>query len=872
MREVRRVIRRAAWVAAAAALVVPAWAGGAAALSLGGVTVETSPDAARDHLARSLARHAQVELRSVLRPTEGDYKLVEVLLGMAREVLPGDTDLLRRQLEAAFQAGEGATALELTRQVVAADPRDTVAQLRLISGTIGRDHQNADDRLRAYERFVEDGRFDPSVRSRLALDAAMLLDERGDTDGYLRMLTRSLQLDPTHKEASFAAAMYVSQRLTNPRDRLDSMLVHLRADPVDPNTHLALARELAVHGAIRPARRFHDNAQRILQRAGSEGTSGSIERLVLQWEVDGPASVVSALSRELAIARAEAAREIERRRTAGLPVDDLRPPDSIRLGPEATRLMILAADAAGDEAAKRDAATGFVADMADQLRRLSDPLLRGNIPEAEALRVALLAVVQVQMTRLLAGVDVERAAEELAASDTLRERAPMDTAILEGWLALRTDRARDAIAVFEPLADVDPIALFGLARARDAVGDVDGAIGAYRRVVELYPLLPIAAWSRGRARTLGWTEDASVVAALERQAATVPTSIDRMVDRPQDFVRVTAELVDSGLEAIDRMMVRIRIQNTSEFPLSFGHDRTVSSRFLLAPAVEGLTPGIESLVAPEVVDLNRRLRLMPREQFEAIVWVDGGQTGWLIEALANRSTRLRWRAIQGFTLDQRGSFQPGVFGQIAETLPTTRRPLPESGEPIGSMPGRVASAGQSDLYRLAVVTRASVVRALVAPSFELDPRDLEALRQADGPMRPPPARAVPPPSAEQMRAVAEAFAARYPRLSPEVRAQLVMVLPHPRLAPGMELFDEVLASESEPLPLVAGIVTRAVSADDPLIVRGKDHPDQRVRLVAQLVADRLQRGERGYSQITADDLRAPSLRHGGQDRQGSGRP
>ena len=49
-----------------------------------------------------------------------------------------------------------------------------------------------------------------------------------------------------------------------------------------------------------------------------------------------------------------------------------------------------------------------------------------------------------------------------------------------------------------------------------------------------------------------------------------------------------------------------------------------------------------------------------------------------MEALANRSVRVRWRVIQGFQSDRRGTFIPGVMGLSTESAAVIRRPLPEA--------------------------------------------------------------------------------------------------------------------------------------------------------------------------------------------------
>src|SRR5262245_39862630 len=152
-------------------------------------------------IASQLERLALLDLRAVESPSAGDFAITEAILAIAQELAPGDTQIVRRRIEAAWNAGDNDALLDATRRIVELDPDDTVAQLRLITAKIGQ-VQVAQERLRLYEAFLgpKGEALDPSIRSRLALDAALLQRERGDEPGFVEKLKLAARLDSTNKD------------------------------------------------------------------------------------------------------------------------------------------------------------------------------------------------------------------------------------------------------------------------------------------------------------------------------------------------------------------------------------------------------------------------------------------------------------------------------------------------------------------------------------------------------------------------------------------------------------------------------------------------------------------------------------------------
>jgi hypothetical protein len=346
---------------------------------------------------------------------------------------------------------------------------------------------------------------------------------------------------------------------------------------------------------------------------------------------------------------------------------------------------------------------------------------------------------------------------------------------------------------------------------------------------------------------LGSKEDTAPIMAMEAAAAKIPSWIDAMALEPQRFVQLTAEVVARDPSAIDRATLRIKLQNLSQIPLALGSDRPLSSRLLLAPKLEAVSGGIIDLAKPEVAHIDRRIRLMPNESLTVDLWPDAGQCGLLMESLANRSVRVRWRVVQGFQSDRRGGFAPGVLGISTESAASIRRPLSEATLPPEGLTKQITEGPVNLIARLAMVTRADLIQPLLIPKVA-EPAP------ADPGLPAAPAQPAAPANDEAMKPVADALAARYAKLGPTERCTWIVTLPHARLAPVMQPVDQAMRAETDPTALILVLATRVIDPQDELLVRCNESDDPRVREAAMLVQQRLASPDMIYARWTAADL------------------
>ncbi len=797
--------------------------------------------------AREIARIAIIDLRSVNSPTAADYNAAMIILGLAHELDPENTTIIRRLIEAAHGAGNTDAVLEHTRALLMKDPTDAVATLRLISATIGRDHDTVESRLAAYERYISNTSLDASIRSRLALDEALLLRERGDDKGFKDKLGQSISLDSTHKEAAALAATFFAERVANdPAGRLDLLVNLLKADPVDPNIHLSIARELTIAGAYRAALRFHTNALTISSLISKPGDGAVVENTVLRWYSDGPAQVVKGLGDSLASERDKAARVIRSMIEARRPTDDATKPEDVYFPAAIGTVYLLAADAAGDRAALAGGMRDYSAQTEKLITGFRNPRSRGNMTDQQVARVIQEALAQLNTIRLWLDIDTEKYQANPDAIRGIRAGLPEVADVLDALWELRAGRPDEAISRCAPLLP-GRLARVTTGLALEKRGDTAAAIDMYRALVEAEPLTPGAAWARSRIKSLGGEPTSPKAPELERRVSDpiVPAWIDQMVVSPDHFLRLTATVPVVAADATTDVPIHITITNQSSIPLSLGADRPLNSRLLLVPKMEHVD--LEGLLRPEVLDLDRKFRLLPRETIEADLWTTPGQTGWFIDGMANRNLRVRWKVIQGFISEENAGFKPGPMCLTTETNAFVLHPLAASSLSSTELAAAIAGAPIESLRRLASVTRSHVLQPLIHPDPPLP--DPPAPRKGQPAL---PKIVIPP---MDLKPAAGAFTLRYPQLSPAHRAMILAIVPHSKLAPDLAALDAAARADQDPLIRCVFLSTRISDPKDEYLAAAAQSEDPRVRQVAEAVTARLASPSRFYARLTPQDLR-----------------
>jgi hypothetical protein len=717
-----------------------------------------------------------------------------------------------------------------------------------------------EERLAAYDRFLGDAgtSIDPSIRSRLALDAALLHRERGESERFVQRLTQAASLDPTNKSAASLAVGYYADRIPDdPLGQLQLLINLLYSDPFDPNVHMSIATLLAQEGSLLQSARFHNSGMALLNAADAVGPERDVERLALGWQLQGPASVVSEIDRRLQRDRSEAAAIYERDLRLDVPDDQLVPPETVHLNPLYEKMRVLAALSGGDFLQVERGLEELRAIATEQAAILQDPTRSLDpIEEQQRLLRATRALSDLQLMRAIANVQLDEFAVETQSLARIGPTFREALAPLAAWLAFRSGRPQEALEVADGIEQTDgpspPLQILrGL--ANEALGSVDTAVVIYRGLVASDPLGPIGAWARNRVLGLLQQTDPRTEAGkqMTEVAAAVPDWFDRMLGDSMRFMDFSIEAESATILPGEPVRLRLTLTNVSTIPMGVGGNRAINSRFLLMPAVDQRDDFI-GLAQPEVVEADHRLRLMPRESYEIIVDADVGFTGLLNSVNGSLLNRQRWRGVQGFELSARGNFIPGPLCRSDETASMLFQANPHARLSPAELASALRSETDPDVFSALTHAAATFFYRSVVPSVERERRrgDLIILddsrrdqRQFDVPEDAY--------TAGELAPLAEALAGAYASQPAAVRAYMLGALPSAAMVPAVAPFDNAVRATTE-LPestdpieraeFALVLLTRVADADDPLLSAAAGSSDTELRRVAIAGQRRLSAG------------------------------
>lgn len=813
-------------VGAAMALALPgAWAAtqldANADAALAPVQKDSLKATIEDVLASQVSRVALLDLRSIASPQASDYGVATLLLEMAGRTRPNDVELVRRRAESAWNWGDQAALDVATRRILELDPSDTMAQLRLLSSRFNA-LQTVEDKLAAFDKAGEAKSLDAAVRSRFLLDAALLTREQGDEQGFAKRLSRAIELDSTNKDAAVLALTYFESRRDDRWGRLDLITNLLLADPLDPQVHARLVREYASGGAYEQARRFMRNIAALLAQGQVDVPADTaLETTVLDILCDGPQRTYADMNARLTRARDQIAKHLKTLEDANQPTAGLPRPEEVRLDMDQEAVRLLCATMMGDQPGVATSIEELSQTAAKNVERLKDPLQRpADMGDEEAATFQRIAIARVEMWRLALGVALDKVEADLPAALGNEPDTVMDIAAIRAMVSARAGEADKALALVDAAEAEDPWLDIARSVALEAKGDIKGAIGALRKGQEAGPLSPqgtLAGVLADRLQTAHGiaapAERAQSKARLEMHASSIERWVDQMARESRWHQVIGVRLDAPEADALSPACATISVKNTSSRPLSLGAGKPINSRLLIAQSVDAAGRSLNLLASAEVVDAQRRLRLMPGEAVELRFALNDGPTGWLLETLSGATGQIRLRIVQGFEIKPNGAREPGPGCLETWSNAFTRRPLAETRQRPQDLARLISLATSDALPTLLIAARSHVV--------------------------------MPPP--EGVAEVVKALAERYPGLAPNERALVVAILPPAIEAPELQPLDDAIAKETDANVLGVAIVTRATSVDSPLLAAAKACEDVNVRRLAELHTERLTAGTACYA-------------------------
>lgn len=834
----RRVLIGVCGAAAVCAMGGPA-AGQQGGTGSGAAAAAPAASLSAARASREVARMAALDLQLTGGTNPRDFRIAALLLEIAHQLAPDDENILRLLIDAVSSSGDRAMLMATTTELVRRNPADTVAQLRLISGGIS-SKQDSDSRLEAYERFLNftdknGNKLDASIRSRLALDAALLLRERGDLRGFADKLALAAELDATNKDAASLAVAFFSEQSDDPVGRLALLINLLKADPFDPATHIAIARQLAAGDAVEQASRFYDTYGGVL-RSRFENLDPEIaaESATVLWSKEGAETLVRRMREEVEQARSAA--EVQRRQAieADKPLSEIPNPERVRLSPELERVRLAAALALGDDGQTDYAYVELARTYELQLQAAQD---RSNQPEGTTEQMILDRVLRLRAElmwmQLFSGRQVARAEATLAEfkedpSVAGRPEAAPILGRLDGWLQLQKGDLDGAERTLTPLAGSDLLARAGLCVIKERRGEKDEALKAYAALAHEGAGSVAGVFARTRYGVLAGTplERGPAAKEMEALARAIPDWLEQMIADPRRIVALQATLDTAVINATDPVKLRIRMRNVSPIPLAVGPEKPINSRVLIIPRMEAARDPVRAASGSVVVRMDRRLRLLPQEEIEVEAWADQGNMGWIMNRLITVPVTVRWKVIQGFVLLPQGIYAPGPQSVAVETQELQRRPTPKSLDDPPTLVRWLETGTSEDVAEVIMLAQINA----------------QAPEGSPGVWTP-----------EEREAIANALAARYAKLDVPSRLMVAALLPARPQAPWLRPVEEAMLSDADPRVQMVALTLRAPDPKDPRLAAAQASSDARLAELALLLQDRLEDGTGCYATVVGKE-------------------
>lgn len=814
-------------------------------------------------VARLLARAAMIDLRMTKDPQQADQLIAAAYLRDASNLQPADVHLARLAMTAASEAGDWNLAATMTRRVLSLDNRDTSAQLRLIDLQVriaelqGGGPDPNQPNLAAGTQVLESvltqrGQgLDPSVRSRAAHALSLRRLAAGDEKGFIEALSSSLQLDASNKQAAATAVEYFLPRVQQPTPRIELLASLLSADPLNPQVHLTLAEEFSTGGAFRSALRFYRMGIMLADRTRTEvpGPVRADDALCRVRAGEG-ATVSKRLTDQL-----EAARRQQRQRQESLRAEGKVPPveePMARLGRELERARFVAAMVSQQTAIARASALEL-AEMA---------LLESGPGRLAAMSEAAFVVGWSQAD----GTKLAALKTELQAAATAEPTGEMAISLrrVEAWQKISSGDVAGAKEQLASLAS-DPLAQLMVLQleladeqSRQAVDEI-----LTRKIAGMAQSLgasPMGAWAAGLARQRTGTDlpMPEQAAKLTAQASGIASWIDQVVEDPSRMVGLRAAIErsadPSGFTLVrsvgDELEMVIRLRNRMPVPLALGDGEPIDTRMLATlffdppvslprQSADGLimvSPGTaRATAAMEVLDIQRRLRLMPGEEIVIVVRPESGLAGWagqhgrvsLADESSPRNQRLRLRLIRAFDLDG-GVPVVGAMGQLADVESVDRPMLLLGAIPADLIAALRIAEGEALIATLLTV-RAELLRVGKPGSY----------------------------SPGDAREVMIALAQRYKTGDTLTRLAIALTMPSTQQAPTTSAFEQMLLPFDETDTLVgrAWLITRVHRPDATLAAWLEARPG--VAPVINLLRPRWQQARGGLASLDREWTNMP---------------
>ncbi|MBI1367467.1 MAG: hypothetical protein GC162_02310 [Planctomycetes bacterium] len=747
------------------------WVAGMLLMASASVHAADAPAAERTLMAHRLGQLARIALSGQAQPGAAQIAVARTLLDQAVRLDPADVETARLNLEAAgLVSGADATKAALAAYL-RTDPNNDAAQLQLVRLMI-QGAQTAEQRRTLCDNLLTGpgaAQLSRPLRSRIALAAALLDAEQGKTKSQVDMLKTALSLDETNKSACLAVLTYLRDRGAGHIEQAQALLTLLAADPTDAGVQAQLGAMLLECGSPALAAGWFQSAS-VLYQLGAPPQGAQLIDFVSQWAM----ALWGAGEPEKAVQLIETFVGRDKDPSAAMPV--------------ALASILVAIHQSRDE---KDAADEDFGKLLATLVKIA-----GND------RSDVVAMSDVVWAHLLFNKGSDQIAQMM---QRLSEKADVKSVTyrrLAAWQLLRTGKREEAIKALDELAPTDLASALG--RTYLESDDVDAAtrLAHLNAVYARSPGSLIGQIAASKIRHLGGRpqvdDEAQSIARLAQQ---VPDTFRNLADPAGRLVRLQLETTEARYSYAQPIEVNVTVTNSAPIPLSLGRGASINGSVFLIPLVT-INNGLPRYLPPQVIDLNRRLRLDPGQSLTVRSRVDVTELGEVLSDPA-ASITMRFTAVLNPMMTGEGKYAPGVLG--------------------------AAAASRLSLRPAADLSDAAIDELLASPSL---PQAALLMRAAS---------ALPKERAAEATKIMQSLSTMFETADPVRRAWLISYIA-PNEA-GRSLFKSMIdlaAKSDDPLVLEAMLVSQVDTVEDPLLGAAWSDPavKQFASDIRQLLVDR----------------------------------
>lgn len=690
----------------------------------------TEPSNTSPELALRYASLAQDTLHQkvVLAP---HFKEAAALLMAAMKLDPAEPRYPRMLYEAMLQLGDNAGALkalktyrgiEVPGRFEQDQPRnDQLAMVNYIDLSAGQ-LETAEQRFDYYKSLLDTRAPDP-VKSHAAFRAAQVAGERGDTATQDSFMGQALRLNPLNLNALRSRLDTIDANGT-PVERVGILLSMLKSSPMQSAVIYRLGREVADAGVPDDCLIYFAQSAELANRSGTAmgrefwlayaselyltgkpqllvGTRTITEKLITQ---DG-GDVEALLMRWLA-----------ERAPAGGGADKvaLEKIQQQLLNASLNRVLILRQQLGVASATTRpvqspDAVTA--PDLSDDLNKLKDPKFeQSRLPYAQA--VCDLAWYMVYV----ANQPAEAAKLLPTLKAILSDKDPLVVRI-EGWIFMAQGQLDQAGVKLKAVADQDVMAQAAtyLLWAKNPA-EKDAAMSSARKLLMEHPSGLLAVLLMDSMKDLNVKlvprDDA---AAIQARIADFPKAWLRIIDAPQNFYDIKADMVGGKIrfDFGEPIMARVQVRNKSPYDITIGAEGVIRNDLWFDAQLRGLFNQVITGAAYE--RLSHALVLKSGQTITQTVRLDQGQLGQILAGNPGPAITFIGQVRTNPRGD--GNSGPGGYGVPFASI-TERSGFGLSQQSLGQVTNTIASGAPGDKIRAMelVSAEAAALRAAQEPT------------------------------------------------------------------------------------------------------------------------------------------------------------